>query len=337
MDEVHRQIENQQEPPQKIYKVRTHVKHRNSTAYQPKLVSIGPYHYGLPQLRPMEKDKRRAQDKLVEKYKVTIDEYKVEMKKIVKTVKNECGHAISCNPVTQDLLMAENQLPYLVLENLLKTSGKDPSVISQWIRSGVQDRGFNVLETYMGGLLELGARSMQPREVGKYASEHYQFNVNFIKAGNYTSMQFNNGNGTLSLPVLTINEYITSTYLNMNAQALNQESLTTNVFTVYASLMGTLVKLSKDVRLLEYRGIIINELRNHEAAVEVIQDIAKGTFVSYDVTDGKGLSYKSVQNDLEKFCQKKDNKLKRTLWLWLSELYETHFKNPWTALGHSME
>ncbi|KAI3844730.1 hypothetical protein MKX03_025870 [Papaver bracteatum] len=48
------------EEPLQIFIIPTYIKRRNPTAYEPKMVSIGPYHYGKKDLEPMEFHKERA-------------------------------------------------------------------------------------------------------------------------------------------------------------------------------------------------------------------------------------------------------------------------------------
>ncbi|KAI3942902.1 hypothetical protein MKW92_040353, partial [Papaver armeniacum] len=171
--EGHYDIENQPEDP-KISKVPTHVKEKNFAAYEPKVVSVGPYHYGKPQYESMENHKQRVRDKFIKASDLTLGDYEAEMRKVVKKLKmsyadldgNEwedddafvqlmildgCflieflsgpsnfhkhfpptdpifsahGHAINKNAVMQDLLMVENQIPYLAIKTLWLTSGKE--------------------------------------------------------------------------------------------------------------------------------------------------------------------------------------------------------------------
>ncbi|MCL7046670.1 hypothetical protein MKW94_006367 [Papaver nudicaule] len=368
---------NRQEPTQKISLVPAHVKTKNIDAYLPKLVSIGPYHHGEPQLQSMEIHKRRAQDKLVNASKLTINDYKAQMMEVVKTLResyadlddvkwsddkfiglmildgcflieffsNRLGFYENYQAndpifsergygtVKQDLLMVENQLPYLAVQKLLEISGKNPNVISNWIRPGVEELGFHMLETYMGGLLKLGVESTQFRAPGLCASELYLYNVKFKRGKNYTDINFNSENGNLTLPILIIDEHTISTYLNMNALALTQASSTAKTFAIYARLLGTLVESTKDIILLQSHGIIVDELGDQEGAVKVIRDIAGGTFSSDVATDGKGTSYNSLQEKLDKFCKKKETRCYKTVWLWLEDLVKTTFKNPWTTIS----
>ncbi|MCL7045053.1 hypothetical protein MKW94_018162 [Papaver nudicaule] len=383
MSEVRYDIENQPENP-KISKVPTHVKERNLAAYEPKVVSIGPYHHGKPPFVSMERHKQRVRDKFIDGSELTLQDYEAEIRKVVKTLKmsyadldnlmilDGCflieflsgpsnfhkhfptndpifsahGHAINNSAVMQDLLMVENQIPYLAIKTLWLTSGKEierevtadsdviSDVISQWIRSGVKEPGFHMLDTHMVGLLKMGERSMQDKEVRKRcAFELYQSNVQFKKTACYNNMHFDKETGILTLPSIIINERTSTTYLNMVARALTWTTSTTAEFAIYARLMGTLVQSAKDVRLLQYYGIIVNELSNHEAVVDVIQEIARGTTVSDNVKNNDGLSYRSILLDLNEFCQRRVIRLRKVLYLWFSNLWETHFKTPWSGIS----
>ncbi|KAI3893112.1 hypothetical protein MKX03_015682 [Papaver bracteatum] len=389
--EGHGDIENQLDTTQMIYKVPTHVKNKNLTAYEPKVVSMGPYHYGKPQCKFMEKQKQRAFDNFSSRSGVTLQGYIEQMRKVVKKLKRSyadldndtwqddekfselmildgCffiefwssgvktfkkdypdndpvfshrGHAINDNAVREDLLMVENQLPYLAIQTVWLTGPegrlqkRDAGAISQWIACDIkeQDAGFHMLDTYMEELMQIDKRSIYDKEPGKFcASELYQFNVYFKKAGSYNRLQFDNNTGILTLPIITINEHTVSTYLNMVARASTRESPTAAVFIIYTRLMGTLVQSTKDVRLLQSHGIIINQLSNRDAVLEVIQEMAKGTVSSDNViVRSNGLSYISIIEDLDKFC--KSRRWRKTLYVWFSNLTETHFKTPWSGLS----
>lgn len=56
-DEMDRDLDNSSIETCTIFKVNMGLRGSNSTAYTPKMVSIGPYHKKNPQLRPMEKYK----------------------------------------------------------------------------------------------------------------------------------------------------------------------------------------------------------------------------------------------------------------------------------------
>ncbi|XP_068668982.1 UPF0481 protein At3g47200-like [Aristolochia californica] len=65
-----------------IYRVPSHLVHRNEKAYKPKLVSIGPYHHGETHLKAMEDHKYRALCQLLRRSNKTLGDFKMALKKI---------------------------------------------------------------------------------------------------------------------------------------------------------------------------------------------------------------------------------------------------------------
>ncbi|XP_077226548.1 UPF0481 protein At3g47200-like isoform X2 [Tasmannia lanceolata] len=59
-----------------IYKVPPYMFHPKKNAYEPHLVSIGPYHHGKPHLRSMEEHKHRALHHLLKRSNKHIDDYR---------------------------------------------------------------------------------------------------------------------------------------------------------------------------------------------------------------------------------------------------------------------
>ncbi|KAI3908673.1 hypothetical protein MKW92_013763 [Papaver armeniacum] len=60
LDENEKDFYKELQDPLRIFFVPTYIKLRNQAAYEPKMVSIGPYHYGKPMLEPMQRHKKRA-------------------------------------------------------------------------------------------------------------------------------------------------------------------------------------------------------------------------------------------------------------------------------------
>ncbi|KAL6848489.1 hypothetical protein ACP4OV_021783 [Aristida adscensionis] len=67
-----------------IYRVPENLRASNPDAYKPKLVSVGPYHHGSPELQPMEADKCGSLRTLCELAGVTVAELVAELKDKVK-------------------------------------------------------------------------------------------------------------------------------------------------------------------------------------------------------------------------------------------------------------
>ncbi|RZS26923.1 hypothetical protein BHM03_00060344 [Ensete ventricosum] len=68
---------------QSIYKVPACIKDLNRKAYQPQVVSFGPFHHGDPDVRPMEEHKLRALVHFLKRAKKQLDEFVAAMKEVV--------------------------------------------------------------------------------------------------------------------------------------------------------------------------------------------------------------------------------------------------------------
>lgn len=70
------------EMPVQIFAIPSYVKERNPDVYQPKMVSIGPYHYGKPELQPMQSHKNRAVNQFLKRSATgaTVEKYVDELK-----------------------------------------------------------------------------------------------------------------------------------------------------------------------------------------------------------------------------------------------------------------
>lgn len=76
---------------QSIFKVPSRFKSGNIKAYEPQLISIGPYHNGKPNLKPMEHHKKRALAKLLDRSKIPIEEYVAALEDVVQELMDSYG------------------------------------------------------------------------------------------------------------------------------------------------------------------------------------------------------------------------------------------------------
>ncbi|TVU24123.1 hypothetical protein EJB05_26521, partial [Eragrostis curvula] len=67
-----------------IYRVPTCIKDVNPKAYQPQVVSLGPFHYGDKQLQPMEKHKRRALRHFVRRANKPLQEFAAAVEEVME-------------------------------------------------------------------------------------------------------------------------------------------------------------------------------------------------------------------------------------------------------------
>ncbi|KAI3836647.1 hypothetical protein MKX03_034930 [Papaver bracteatum] len=162
LDETEKDFYKELQDPLRIFLVPTYIKLRNQAAYEPKMVSIGPYHYGKPMLEPMQRHKKRAlthflkrsptksKQQYIDKLKSVVGDWDddddfaklmmvdgVFIFEFLNVLRgnDRChdyaeidpifgyrGHNLNYNYVMQDLLLLENQIPYQVLHILLTVS-----------------------------------------------------------------------------------------------------------------------------------------------------------------------------------------------------------------------
>ncbi|MCL7026033.1 hypothetical protein MKW94_013017 [Papaver nudicaule] len=366
-----------------IFELPTFVKDRNVKAYEPQVVSIGPYHYSKPHLKPMEVHKRRAIRHFVKRGGEPIQSYKKGLLKDVHLLRESyarqldeewtddnrfvelmiqdgCfileflsaaanyykendtyalsdpmfsyyGTIVNYNPVMHDLLLVENQLPYLVLFTLwsINSSSSENEVnhILSWMMFAPNEGpGLHMLDMYMKGLLRGGKQFEEEIVVKRCASElHHQSGVQFKKVGSYQDIKFDKSTATLQLPSVIINDYNASTLLNLLAYELRVG--TGRDMNSYIYLIDSLVDSAKDVRLLQSQGIIVSSMGSDDAVVKVLKDLARDT-----VVDSSCMSYLAI-GEMNKYYEDSMNKWRRRFREWRSKLYLNYFSNPWTVIS----
>ncbi|XP_066341920.1 uncharacterized protein [Miscanthus floridulus] len=75
--------------PPSIYRVPDRIKRGNTEAYRPKLVSMGPLHYGVADLMPMEHHKKEAVLQRIKRYGKPLVEYLASIQEVVDELLGE--------------------------------------------------------------------------------------------------------------------------------------------------------------------------------------------------------------------------------------------------------
>ncbi|OVA02935.1 Protein of unknown function DUF247 [Macleaya cordata] len=372
---------------QPIFKIPTYVKEGNVKAYEPQMVSIGPYHHAKPHLIPMEVHKRRALLHFVQRSSgEPIQSYKSKLMEDVRQLKGSyaqlddeeawqddnkfielmmldgCfiiefmafasvqdrfndyarsdpifgynGYLVNRGFVRRDLMLVENQLPYLVLSTLITMGGRmilTPEItvdafLSAFI-SGGENQGpccHHILDIHLKGELG-GQRERNKTELRYSASDFCQFGIQFKSVKSYESIKFDTYSAILNLPSIDIGEISVPTFLNMLAFERHiHGDLKLNS---YIRLIDILVQSAKDVRVLQSQGIIVSYLGSDEAVVEVIKMFRKEALFGT-------LSQSYVQlKQMEKYCERRTIKWRRMIRVWISYLHDYYFSNPWTIIS----
>ncbi|KAI3996810.1 hypothetical protein MKX01_041110 [Papaver californicum] len=309
------------ERPAQIFTIPSFVKRRNPDAYQPKLVSIGPYHYGKPELEPMQSHKNRAvihflersprqatkeqyvdalmlvHDRWWESYEQvpelrrwTPDNFiKLMMVDGIFLVKflnvlqgnpngnhdyadtdpmfGKRGHSFNYSYVMEDLLLLENQVPYLVLFTLLIVSEEltveeTEKNLSRLILAPAAIKGHHLLDVYMIGTP--GGRECQEPVTGEGA-----------------------------LPTIIIDKGTIHIFYNMKAYQLVAD--TSRELISYIHLLNFFILSAVDVNTLRSQGIIVSCLDSDEAITTVMKELTRDTMTE-NVDDKSAGIIKQVRN-----------------------------------------
>ncbi|PIA41306.1 hypothetical protein AQUCO_02200006v1 [Aquilegia coerulea] len=251
------------------------------------------------------------------------------------------GCIIHYNCIMRDMLLLENQLPYLVLEKLVFVSQLSDrvaqnsvhAILSQMMMFGPdKGPGRHMLDMYMKGLFQgspVPEKAEADRIVPVSASQLHQAGIKFNKVSSFSNISFDPTQATLNLPHLDINEYSISTFMNLKAFELR--GTTTRDFNSYIQLMNSLVKSVDDVKLLGSQRIIMNNLESDESVMKLVKDLARDT-----VVDRNGKSYvaqEKMTKHYDDIMKHWKNGVKRRAIEWISNLQATYFSNPWSIIS----
>ncbi|MCL7041598.1 hypothetical protein MKW94_020115 [Papaver nudicaule] len=330
------------EEPLQIFIIPTYIKRRNPTAYMPKMVSIGPYHYGNPDLEPMQFHKERALIHFLRRSptKATKEQYidalichAPQLRKSYENVKamergsqtindyapidpifGDRGHNLNYNYVMEDLLLLENQVPYQVLFILLTVSEgcveeAATNILSSLMLAPPESKGNHLLDMYIKGML--GERNRQQPNTKIPASKLIVFGIKFKAVGTYRGIVFDQSTKTLSLPSIFINQHTVPRFYNSKVYELRVG--TNTELNSYIHLLDVLIQSVDDVSSLRSQGIIVSALDTDDAVIKVMNELTKDTVPG----DVDSLSIEII-NELAKYYHDKDGKV-TTFWIWLTQ------------------
>lgn len=367
-----------------IFKVPSHLRHVNERAFEPEILSIGPYHRGKDKLKMMEEHKKRYLQELlqrrgessVERYieamrgvegkarefydqsEVSLgqDEF-VEMLLldgcfIVEFIRKHTNGTDDDDPVFKapwirsstatDMLLLENQLPFLVLRELFTmTSEKNEEVLfgmafsfCRQIFPGLGNHTIHPQNPYKHLLDMLYYSGYQlPDSSGslndnnwhliRNAKELQEAGIKFKKREG-SSRLFDVvflKNGTIEIPCLKIDD--TTESLFRNVVAYEQCSQRQHLYvTDYITLMDCLITTQEDVQILRHSGIIVNGLGDDGMVCSLFNNLGKNVILS----DPLDFCYHEVFDGVKEHCKGKCN-------LWMAKLKRDYFNSPWALLS----
>ena len=244
-----------------------------------------------------------------------------------------------------DLFLLENQLPYQLLEDLMKNSAeeaklresienfidvhsmlctttkmpkdKEPIHLLDLLRrrllGGKKDKTLDE-DNKSGGSDWQSFRNVQElREAGiclKRSRSSCLGDISFTKKRNLCS-------GILCLPPITVDDSIGPKFFNLIAYEMCSDFENDYGVTSYIAFLDSLIDEAKDVMELRKAGILRNFLGSDGEVAELFNEICT------DLVPNPEL-YRVVRCQIQ---EDYDNK-----WItWISQFYYTHFNSPWTT------
>ncbi|XP_062078706.1 uncharacterized protein LOC133783178 [Humulus lupulus] len=137
----------------------------------------------------------------------------------------------------------------------------------------------------------------------------------------YSSKCFN-FKGHLKIPPLTVDEWTKSKLMNLVAYEMCLGDVSSYIVTSYVKLMDFLIDKEEDVKELRASRVLWNHLSCDKDVVDLFNDMGSECF-----KPPKDY-YFDVMEEMENHCQRKCA-------IWMAQVYQTHFRSPWTMVALS--
>ncbi|KAF8389088.1 hypothetical protein HHK36_025773 [Tetracentron sinense] len=247
------------------------------------------------------------------------------------------------NAIMLDLLLLENQIPFIVLQCLFDRSAirdqfnacssplelipvsfyllKDNEIPETIYRSQVNHLLDFVQSCHIPYSLVL---FQDDRRCGvtRSATELHEAGVRFTVGKSNCLLDISFRNGVLEIPSLRIEDTTETILRNLIAWEQFQELPYCGIAS-YASLMDCLISTPKDVSLLIDNKIIENWLGNNEDVSHLFNNLVKEVTLDTDK-----FYFSSVCFNLNEHCQKRRHR-------WMASLKHDYFNTPWAIISFS--
>ncbi|KAF3961332.1 hypothetical protein CMV_014042 [Castanea mollissima] len=327
---------------QKVLLLRDH-KHFEKYC-EPRVVSIGPIHHGKPKYRLSEEYKLTLAENFIEESGKTGKELYMVIKNNIdqlrkffdeEVIHNYNDEALSwmlfvdgCATlkfidsvvhnnvkrfqikngqvafVQQDLFLLENQLPYRILDDLIKNSKEGKKLRESVQRFIDKQKDWNSFRNVQ----ELKAVGIHL----KSSNDNCLRNITFIKKGNFYG-------GTLSLPPIIVDDSTGPKFFNLIAYEMCPDFENDYGVTSYISFLDSLIDEAKDVIDLRKEGILRNLLGSDEEVALVFNEIGTDLVPNPEI-------YRDVRSNIQKYHEKKRM-------TYINEVIHNHFSSPWTVVA----
>ncbi|XP_077219120.1 UPF0481 protein At3g47200-like [Tasmannia lanceolata] len=341
-----------------IYIVPKHIYETDEKAYEPKIISIGPYHHVKQCLQTMEEHKWRYLNAILSRnMDLSLENYLAEIKKMelflnckeamikwkkateegdfffLKKEANEdpiYGTNWMLPLVAHDMLLLENQLPFFVIQNNgIHPTDEDPGKIlrllhlfhSSLLPVNKKARYFCSYYYYMPRLAFTDRSPAPPKSIPS-ATELKEVGVKFkqkkMNMGSFLEVDFRKV--VMEIPHLSIYDSTNS----MFQKFITFEQcfpISGAHFTSYTILMDCLINTANDVTILKQNKIIEHVMGSDEEVAILFNRLGKGV-----VIDFQDCYFYYLFKDVNQYCE--------TNWhIWRANLVHRYFRNPWTIMS----
>jgi hypothetical protein len=360
-----------------IYRVPRDIREFNEKAYTPKYISIGPLHFlANEKLRATQKLKVIFFKMFVEKAQVSVEELVLVVshkagdirgcyaetseldnhnyKKMIvldasfiivfflilfmpATWEYRSEFTILKSQLMDDLLLLENQLPFITIQTIydfaFSSRSNYPNFIQLTFRIfadyNSQKMPFHpdlkimhfvdLIRTFFlpSRLLDKCGKRITHLNA---ASELHKAGVKFKVSSSKCLFDLKFKNGVLEIPHLQVNHSTESFFRNI--MALEQSYYRWESYVSdYIRILDFLIDTAKDVNLLEKNDILVNNLGDSNAVATMVNNL------------NKGISLSDMNTDYYRLCEKLNTFYKDPQHVWKVALRRDHFSNPWKTMA----
>nr|XP_018675955.1 PREDICTED: UPF0481 protein At3g47200-like [Musa acuminata subsp. malaccensis] len=192
--------------------------------------------------------------------------------------------------IKRDMMMIENQLPLLVLDQLVLVEGGEVRRRADAKILGVEFHGEpgaappppwrapqRPAETLQAE--EQGYQDAEDDTIIRSAVELHEAGIRFKTSESDSLLDIWFDNGVLSLPKLTVDDNTKYMFLNLMAfEGLHARA--GNDVTSFVCFMDHIIDSAKDINLLHYKGIILNAVGSDEAAAELFNRLTMDVLIN---------------------------------------------------------
>ncbi|KAK1294796.1 UPF0481 protein [Acorus calamus] len=229
--------------------------------------------------------------------------------------------------IKRDMLMLENQLPLRHVDQIhrliLRFYAPTRSIPATTVLS------LHVLDMFRKSFLQgPSKRSAHPshnyprndtNDIIRSAMELNEAGIRFKTSRSDSLEDISFHHGVLYLPPIVVDDVTESMFLNLMAfERLHVGA--GNQVTSYVFFMDNIIDSSKDVALLNSKGIIQNAVGSDKAVAKLFNSLSK------DVTLDQDGPLDEVHRKVNKYCRKSWN-------MWRANLIHTYFRSPWAFLS----